>query len=271
MNIILADSVAMHGDLINTQDSAANQWRAIQNAVKDNLTTLGQHFMPVFLEVLGWMRKGVDFAIDFTKSLHASSGETSRLSDVIGALNTIFQITWNIVKPLVKLLVNHLAWSFKNVLSPVVATLTDVWTSWIGKVQEGYNWLARLVPGLDEVAVATVDVSEATDILGSTTMPAATEATEDMALALHGAADAAKEAAKETAEAAEAYRQLQADQLHDYNVFVFDRSRASRAAVVAELKEAAKITEAYRLEQADQLHDYNVFVFDRSRASRDCR
>ena len=60
MNIILADSVAMHGDLINTQDSAANQWRAIQNAVKDNLTTLGQHFMPVFVKVLGWMRKGVE-------------------------------------------------------------------------------------------------------------------------------------------------------------------------------------------------------------------
>ena len=159
MNIILKDSVAMHGDLVNTQDSAANQWRAIQNAVKDNLTMLGQHFMPVFIKVLGWMRKGVDFAIDFTKSLHASSGETSRLSDVIGALNTIFQITWNIVKPLVELLVNHLAWSFSNVLSPVVATLTDAWTSWIGKVQEGYNWIARLVPGLDEVKVAGMDVS----------------------------------------------------------------------------------------------------------------
>ena len=39
MNIILADSAAMHGDLINTQGSVANQWRAIkQHALFDVAT-----------------------------------------------------------------------------------------------------------------------------------------------------------------------------------------------------------------------------------------
>ena len=84
MNIILADSVAMHGDLVNTQDSAANQWRAIQNAVKDNLTTLGQHFMPVFVTVLGLIRDGVNYSIDFVKKLYALSQESNRWTEALG-------------------------------------------------------------------------------------------------------------------------------------------------------------------------------------------
>ena len=46
MNIILADSAAMHGDLVNTQGSVANQWRAIKNRVFDAATALGKKLLP---------------------------------------------------------------------------------------------------------------------------------------------------------------------------------------------------------------------------------
>ena len=72
MNIILEDSVAMHGDLINTQDSVANQWRAIKNDVFDAATALGQKLLPVASEVLGvlgeWVKKGADLLTWITES-----------------------------------------------------------------------------------------------------------------------------------------------------------------------------------------------------------
>ena len=199
MNIILSDSVAMHGDLVNTQDSAANQWRAIKNAVKDNLTMLGQHFMPVFVKVLGYIRDGVNYSIEFAKSLYKSSQETNRYSTLLGNLVMWLKIAWNVLKPLVMLLKDGLGWVFKNVLIPVLDVFIDAWNKMFAQLQTGYNFLARLVPGLEEVAVATMDVSRATDILGSTTMPAATEATFDMAHALSGGEGSLVEAFEETA------------------------------------------------------------------------
>ena len=58
MNIILADSSAMHGDLINTQGSVANQWRAIKNQVFDAATAMGQKLLPVAGKVLGVLGSG---------------------------------------------------------------------------------------------------------------------------------------------------------------------------------------------------------------------
>ena len=72
MNIILADSAAMHGDLINTQDSVANQWRAIKNQVFDAATAMGKNLLPVASSVLGklgeWVTKGADLLTWITKS-----------------------------------------------------------------------------------------------------------------------------------------------------------------------------------------------------------
>ena len=72
MNIILADSTAMHGDLINTQGSVANQWRAIKNRVFDAATTIGQNLLPAASKVLGklgeWVGKGADLLTWITES-----------------------------------------------------------------------------------------------------------------------------------------------------------------------------------------------------------
>ena len=72
MNIILADSAAMHGDLVNTQGSVANQWRAIKNRVFDAATAMGKNLLPVASEVLGklgeWVTKGADLLTWITKS-----------------------------------------------------------------------------------------------------------------------------------------------------------------------------------------------------------
>ena len=61
MNIILADSVAMHGDLINTQESAANTARALGNSVTDLGTNLGIKLLPTFQLVIGALSTVVDF------------------------------------------------------------------------------------------------------------------------------------------------------------------------------------------------------------------
>ena len=72
MNIILADSAAMHGDLINTQGSVANQWRAIKNRVFDVATALGQKLLPIASSVLAklgeWVQKGADLITWITES-----------------------------------------------------------------------------------------------------------------------------------------------------------------------------------------------------------
>ena len=72
MNIILADSAAMHGDLINTQGSVANQWRAIKNRVFDAATAMGKNLLPAASKVLGklgeWVKKGADLITWITKS-----------------------------------------------------------------------------------------------------------------------------------------------------------------------------------------------------------
>ena len=101
MQIILADSIAMHGDAANTLDSSANQWVTIKAVIRDNATMLGQFFMPVFQKVLGFIRDGVNVSIDFAKKLYASSQETNRWTTFLGNVTTILGVVWNVLKPLV--------------------------------------------------------------------------------------------------------------------------------------------------------------------------
>lgn len=53
MQIILRDSTAMHGDLVNTLDSGANQWRHFRNDLTDAATAIGVSLMPAFSAILG--------------------------------------------------------------------------------------------------------------------------------------------------------------------------------------------------------------------------
>ena len=147
MQIILADSIAMHGDAANTLDSSANQWVEIQAVIKDAATELGQRFMPVFVQVLGYMRQGVDVAIDLVTS-------SNRWTEALGNV-------WTVVKPLVNILGAGLGFVLKKVVIPLIKGMVDNFNTLIGNLQTGYNWLARLVPGMEEVAVATEKASDA--------------------------------------------------------------------------------------------------------------
>ena len=67
----------------------------IKSAVNDNLTTLGQFFMPVFGKVLGLIRDGVNYSIEFVKRLYAST--KSRIggrSLLIGSWCFILKAVW---------------------------------------------------------------------------------------------------------------------------------------------------------------------------------
>ena len=161
MQIILADSIAMHGDAANTLDSSANQWVTIKAVIRDNATMLGQFFMPVFQKVLGFIRDGVNVSIDFAKKLYASSQETNRWTTFLGNVTTILGVVWNVLNPLVTLLKDSFVWVIKNLVMPVIAGMVDKFNTLIANLQTGYNWLARLVPGMEEVAAATTKASDA--------------------------------------------------------------------------------------------------------------
>ena len=185
MNIILADSVAMHGDLINTQDSSANQWRAIKNTVSSAATELGLRLMPVFRKVLGYMRQGVDVSIALVKQLYASSKETSRWTLALDNVKLILGLVWKAVKPVVMLLKDGLGWVIQKLIIPVIKGMVDNFNTLISNLQTGYNWIARLVPGMEEVAVSTAAASVSVDTL-STELDIAEPAAVDLASALAG-------------------------------------------------------------------------------------
>ena len=88
MNIILADSAAMHGDLINTQGSVANQWRAIKNRVFDVATELGQKLLPIASDVLGVIREWVTKGADLIAWLTESEGRIKTVGVVLAVLVT---------------------------------------------------------------------------------------------------------------------------------------------------------------------------------------
>ena len=47
----------------------------------------------------------------------------------------------------------------------IIAFLSGAWSKFISGLQTGYNWLARLVPGMEEVSVAGMDTSESIGVL----------------------------------------------------------------------------------------------------------
>ena len=103
MQIILADSVAMHGDLVNTQGSVANQWRAIKNAAFDAATVLGQKLLPAASEVLGvlgeWVQKGADLITWITDSNERMKTFGAILAGVVvtGGLGLAAAAIWALV------------------------------------------------------------------------------------------------------------------------------------------------------------------------------
>ena len=100
--------------------------------------------MPVFVKVLGWMRKGVNFVIDFTKSLYASGQETSRWTKLLDSVKFILGVVWAVLKPLVVLLKDGLVWVIKTLVMPVITGMVDNFNTLIANLQKGYNWVARL-------------------------------------------------------------------------------------------------------------------------------
>ena len=136
MNIILGRfrGDARDGDLVATQESSANQWRAIKNAVKDNLTMLGQHFMPVFVEVLGYMRQVVEVAIDLVKQFYASSQETSRWTTALENVWGVLGLVWGVVGPLVTILKDSLVWVIQTLVIPVLGGMVDNFNTLIGPI-----------------------------------------------------------------------------------------------------------------------------------------
>ena len=147
MNIILADSVAMHGDLENTQKSSANQWRAIQNVVFDAATTFGRKLLPAFNDVLGVMRTMVDRGVEVLEWLSASEDRMDTLGAimvgaVVAGVVSVTAALWlmvpavtaatgglNLVLPAIVVglgLASAAAWKFRDDISNAMADAVDV-------------------------------------------------------------------------------------------------------------------------------------------------
>ena len=152
MNIILADSVAMHGDLINTQDSSANQWRAIKNVVFDAATTFGKKLLPAFTDVLGVMRTMVDRGVKFLEWVTATEDRMETLGAImVGAVVAgIVAVTaglWamvpaitaatgglNLVLPAIVVGIGLAAaamWKFRDTIATVLVAAIDMYTGFV--------------------------------------------------------------------------------------------------------------------------------------------
>ena len=147
MHIILVDSIAMHGDLINTQESSANQWRAIGNVVFDAATTFGRKLLPAFNDVLGVMRTMVDRGVEVLEWLSASEDRMDTLGAimvgaVVAGVVSVTAALWlmvpavtaatgglNLVLPAIVVglgLASAAAWKFRDDISNAMADAVDV-------------------------------------------------------------------------------------------------------------------------------------------------
>ena len=185
MNIILADSIAMHGDLENTQHSQSNTWKNLGNTIHDNAIMLAHFFKPQFRAVLDLMVQGVDTVIALSKSLYQNRNESNRWTEALGNVWMILKAVWSMVKPLVVILKDGLGWVIQKLIIPVIKGMVDNFNTLISNLQTGYNWLARLVPGMEEVAVSTAAASVSVDTL-STELDIAEPAAVEFASALAG-------------------------------------------------------------------------------------
>ena len=208
MQIILADSIKMHGDAANTIDSSANKWVTIKSKIKDTTTELGQFFMPVFVDVLDYMRQGVDVSIELSKELYASSKETSRWTLALDQTWVALDLTWAAVGPVVTILKDGLWWVMKTLVIPVIEGMVDKFNTLIKNLETGYNWMADWVPGMKaledkgrDAALSVGDLSTGVGDLGTELGLAETPA-RDLSYAMAG--DSVGGSLAPSAEAAEA-------------------------------------------------------------------
>ena len=185
MNIILADSVAMHGDLINTQDSAANQWRAIKNVVFDAATTFGQKFMPVFIDVLGVMRTMVDRGVEVLEWMTETEDRMETLGAImVGAVVAgIVAVTaglWamvpaitaatgglNLVLPAIVVGIGLAAaamWKFRDTLATVLVAAIDMYTGFVTEFLVQVHKIATLTDKVFGNDLAGLIANQASEI-----------------------------------------------------------------------------------------------------------
>ena len=235
MNIILADSVAMHGDLINTQSSVANQWRAIKNRVFDAATVLGQKLLPAASEVLGVLgelvQKGADLVTWITESEERMKSLGAILAGVVvTGLGLAAAALWalvpavtaatggiNLIIPLIAAGVGALIAGWIKFGDTIKDFLRNVWGKFLEKIAVDLKILSKIVgvfsndwsdsltetaEGLEATAVEMGKTKKATAKLAKEQKSAtkvtekATEATKVSAKAAAKAAKAAKKHAE---------------------------------------------------------------------------
>ena len=187
MQIILKDSVAMHGDLINTQGSVANQWRAIKSAVFDAATVMGTNLLPAASSVLGvlgkWVKKGADFITWITKSEERMKVFGAILAGVVvTGLGLVIAALWALVPAITA------ATGGINLLIPLIAAgvgalvagwilfgdtikdfLRGVWKKMLSKIGAGLKTLSKFV------GIFNDDWADAMDSAGEGLQDTATE------------------------------------------------------------------------------------------------
>ena len=209
MNIILADSVAMHGDLINTQDSSANQWRAIKNVVFDAATTFGKKLLPAFTDVLGVMRTMVDRGVKFLEWVTATEDRMETLGAImVGAVVAgIVAVTaglWamvpaitaatgglNLVLPAIVVGVGLAAaamWKFRDTIATVLVAAIDMYTGFVTGFLVQVHKIATLTDKVFGNDLAGVIANQASEI--EQFRVDATESLRGYATSVQGADDA---------------------------------------------------------------------------------
>ena len=224
MNIILADSAAMHGDLINTQGSVANQWRAIKNRVFDAATALGQKLLPAASEVLSVLgelvQKGADLVTWITESEERMKSLGAILAGVVvTGLGLAAAALWalvpavtaatggiNLIIPLIAAGVGALVAGWILFGDTIKDFLRKVWGKFLEKIAVDLKILSKVVgifsddwadamqetaEGLEETAAEMGKTEKATAKLAKE-QESATKVTEKATEAQKSAAKAAK-------------------------------------------------------------------------------
>ena len=232
MNIILADSVAMHGDLVNTQDSAANMWRAIQNKVSDAATALGVALLPAMTSVLGvvkdWVTRGAEWIDWLTESESRMDTLGAVLAGVVvtglgltaaavwALLPAITAVTGgvNLIIPALTLLAGVAVGAWVQWGDEIKGFLSGVWNSFVGVMETAVDWLGPLArklgvelpENLDNLRIATGEVEEVFQLTSAEAaamgphLQEVETRTEELVVDEKAAAQAAKDAEKAHAE-----------------------------------------------------------------------
>ena len=205
-NIIMQDSVAMHGDLVNTQSSAANQARRLWNELKDSATVIGLSLQPALEVVLGSLT-------DISGALVAGATDTADwigawldgggLEDIekfLGAANTASTAGWYVFTTYMK----------QQAIPAIELASLTLGVLWAG-LKDRTAWA---VPGLSIFKTEVVETTDAVVEFVGPVRDAAFEARELAREEREAAAEAVKlaaaekEVAKEAKAAAEAHAEF---------------------------------------------------------------